>query len=224
MWRGAAGRIVGHCASPASRPAKMRHVSPDLEEFYAHAWLQLVRGVPDTRHGFHWPVLATVDGEGAPSARVVVLRAAEPDAGELVFHTDRRAPKVEQVRRRASVALTFHDGRRKLQVRVRAAAAVHVEGPAYEAGWQRIGSGSRRCYLAPRPPSTPAAACSANLPPHLVGKVPTAEEAEAGRARFAVVVCAVTSLDVLELGRLGHRRARFDLATGRVVAATWLEP
>lgn len=196
-----------------------------LDELLDHAWLQLGRGVPDMAHGFHWPVVATVDDDGLPEARVVVLRSALRDAARFTFHTDARSPKVRQLTDRGRAALLFHDGRTKLQVRARCRAAVLEDGDLHEAGWNAIGLGSKRCYLAPNPPSTPAEAHDPNVPEEWRNRVPTEAAVAAGRSRFRVIACTAVQLDVLLLLRDGHRRAQYDYdSDGSLRAATWLRP
>lgn len=198
---------------------------PDtLEGCLERIWAELGRGVADTRHGFHWPVVATVGADGTPSARVVVLRSCDPDAGLLTFHTDRLSPKVAALRERPTAALTFHCGRRKLQLRAVCEASIEEEGPLFEAGWSRIGLGSKRCYLAPSVPSSPSPVQSPNLQPEHLRGLPSEAEAERGRERFCVVACRIRSLDLVILGKHGHLRAGFGLDEGKVREQTWLQP
>ena len=72
-------------------------MSPDrplaLEELPARLWSELVRASRDRHHGWRLPVLATVDPQGSPQARTVVLRGADaaqfPDRSRFVsLHTD----------------------------------------------------------------------------------------------------------------------------------------
>ena len=188
------------------------------------AWRELLRGVPDERRGFHWPVVATVDESGAPQARVCVLRSASREEGVLTFQTDRRSPKVRELQARPRVALTFHDRRRRLQLRACGRAEVHLAGPLFEAGWARCGPGGRCSYLGPHAPSAPADGWSPNLPAELVGRTPDRAESELGRAYFAVVAVTIETMDLLLLERAGHRRARYARQGGGDWSAEWLQP
>ena len=59
----------------------------NLEASLAEAWARLARGVKDRRSAFHTPVLASVGADGVPQVRTLVLRAADPVAWRLRFHT-----------------------------------------------------------------------------------------------------------------------------------------
>ena len=188
------------------------------------AWRELLRGVPDERRGFHWPVVATVDASGAPQARVCVLRSASREEGVLTFQTDRRSPKIRELQASPKVALTFHDRRRRLQLRACGAAEVHLAGPLFDAGWARCGLGGRRTYLGPFAPSSPSEDWSPNVPAGLIGRTPDRAESEAGREQFAVVAVTVETMDLLLLERAGHRRARYAREPDGGWHAQWLQP
>lgn len=195
-----------------------------LHEVLDHAWAQLEVAVARPEHGFHWPVASSVDAAGEPAARVVVLRRCDRSVGELVFHTDRRSPKVAQLSARPEIAFTFHDSATRLQIRAQAIAEIVTGGAVFDAAWNSVGLGSRRCYLAPAPPSSRSDTVSPNLPEHLRGATPQAEEVEHGRPNFAVVVGHVRRFDVLRVQRQGHVRAGFEFERGQLRASYWLEP
>jgi len=61
--------------------------------------------------------LATVDEEGYPDARMVLLKGLDEEG--FVFYTNLRSPKAEQLRDRPRAALVFHWKPLRRQVRVR---------------------------------------------------------------------------------------------------------
>jgi len=65
----------------------------------------------------HAMCLSTVDAEGLPDARTVLLKHFD-DAG-FVFFTDARSPKARQLEGRPAAALTFYWGPLERQVRLR---------------------------------------------------------------------------------------------------------
>ena len=91
------------------------------------AWLagELTAATASARHPLHLATLATIDADGCPQARTVVLRHVDPARGEIRFHTDVRSPKVAAIRRDPRVALPWYDPARRVQVRSRAGAAIH---------------------------------------------------------------------------------------------------
>jgi hypothetical protein len=122
----------------------------------------------------------------------------------LEVFTDRRTPKVAQLRHEPRVSVVFWSNRLHWQLRVQARAAVLVDGPAVDQAWARLSQGASAAdYLAPRAPGTPL----------------SAEPGEVGDGHhLAVLRFEVASLDWLVLRRDGHRRARIDAA-----GAVWVE-
>lgn len=194
---------------------------PTLDALLDLAWQSLVRGANDARHGFHLPVVATVDTDGRPQARTVVLRAADRQGRRLVFHTDARAPKLDELA--AGTAWVFYDAKRRLQVRVTGPARL-ADAATTDARWKATSRPSRKAYLVEPAPGTPVPTYTSGHPGDLDGPVvPTAAQSEAGRAAFAVVTTQVTTLEVLRTLREGHQRARFQWEGGHGVSS-WLVP
>jgi pyridoxamine 5'-phosphate oxidase len=69
--------------------------------------------------------LATVDPDGRPSARMVICRGFDAEAGWFVFYTDRRSRKGRSLAAHPRAALVFHWEALERQIR--------VEGPVIEA-------------------------------------------------------------------------------------------
>lgn len=194
---------------------------PDsLDEILTQSWAMLRRGVADRRHAFRTPALATVDAEGLPAVRTVVLRGIDEESRAVWCHTDARSPKATHIARVPTVAWYFYDAGARVQLRLRGIA--QLIDPAADdrarVAWARTGPGSRVCYRAPETPGLPAAAPVANLPEDDEDADP-----EAGVDRFRLVRTTVTALDWLRLRHDGHRRARFEWGdAGR--SASWVHP
>jgi pyridoxamine 5'-phosphate oxidase len=95
---------------------------------WAAAWLneataQCVQRNPNAMN------LATVGNDAMPSARVVLCKDFVPDPGYLVFYTNYKSRKVEELRANPRVAVTFHWDALGRQVRIEGAA---VFSPAAE--------------------------------------------------------------------------------------------
>lgn len=82
-------------------------------------------------------VLATVDAKGRPSARVVLLKGADPQG--FVFYTNLNSRKGRELRATRHAALCFHWPELEAQVRVEgdAAQVTDPEADAYFASRQR---------------------------------------------------------------------------------------
>ena len=174
------------------------------EEIRPHIWKELGRASLDRHHEWRTPVLASVDPDGLPNARTVVLRQVDALAGQLTFYTDSRSPKVAQLQTQASAMLVFWSARLSWQLRVRVACSVITAGPEVEAIWQGVKqSAAAGDYLSPLAPGAVLAQDSATA---------SAETTDAPRPAhsFALLRAQVQRMDWLELSREGHRRAQLS--------------
>jgi pyridoxine/pyridoxamine 5'-phosphate oxidase len=195
----------------------------DLDSARAALWTRLGRAVRDRRSPWHTPVVATTAADGAPKARVMVLRAADPEAGLFRLHTDLRTAKVEELAATPRAALLFYDSGAKLQLRVEGMARIETGTAAAAAAWAATRPFSRRCYSAPAAPGTESAGPTSGLPPELEGREPTLAESEAGRPNFAILLVEAARLEFLYLAVTGHRRGRF-VRDAQGWTGSWLIP
>ena len=200
------------------------YLSTEPANLLAHLWRQLAHAAAEGGSDFQRPALATVDDQLRPDSRIVVLREADPESRHLICYTDRRSPKIAQLRSRPFTSWTFWDPQAKVQIRAFAEATIHLDDAIADAHWARASLSSRRCYLAPNPPGEPADGPSPNLPEAVRDRLPTGDEIREGRDQFAVIACRVDRLDWLYLHHDGHRRAEFCWTPGQTTpVARWLE-
>lgn len=181
----------------------------------AGTWANLTRwlhaGATTPTHPFRWPVLSTVAADGGPDSRIVVLRRFDPDGRLLVFHTDVRSPKVADLRRDSRCGFLFYDPDDRLQVRVRATAAVHHADDFARREFDALPGHNRATYAsAGLPGADEPADAPFDYPPK-----PPADEAVAF-GHFVAVACVIERADTLELHPSGHRRAVFEWPGGDV--------
>lgn len=193
-----------------------------LERLRSRIFLQLQKAPRSYRHPWHLGTVASVDGRQA-RARVVVLQAVQTPDLLLRFHTDCRANKVDQLRNSPGVEWLFYQPASRIQLRLTCQANVLTSGPDWEEAWQKTVLQSRRCYLAPLPPATRVSGPSVNLPAGMEQRHPTAEESEAGRENFAIVLCQVQTIDWMFLHHNGHLRCLIDHQNGQWHTA-WATP
>lgn len=175
------------------------------------AWRLLTRGAADRRSPVHTPVVASVGADGAPDARVMVLRAADRAAAKLRFHTDARSPKCAAMNGRAVAVLAYHPGE-AVQLRISGTAQIVTHGPEIDHIWATSTPFARRCYLVEDAPGTPLAVPASGLPGWVEGRKPEVTELVPARANFALVMIDVTQINWLHLAQTGHRRAVFHAA------------
>jgi pyridoxamine 5'-phosphate oxidase len=80
---------------------------PDDPMTWAEAWLQAATDEAVQRNPNSMTVV-TVDGEGQPSARVVLCKSFVADPGYVVFYTNYKSRKIAELRDQSKVAATFH--------------------------------------------------------------------------------------------------------------------
>ena len=181
------------------------------EEIRPQIWKELGRASLDRHHEWRTPVLASVDPDGLPDARTVVLRQVDALAGQLTFYTDSRSPKVAQLQVQGAAMLVFWSARLSWQLRVRVTCSVITSGPEVEALWQGVKqSAAAGDYLSPLPPGAVLPPCTG---------MAVAANAPAPTHSFAVLRAQVLQMDWLELSRDGHRRAQLGANTWE-----WLTP
>lgn len=196
-------------------------MSEDLPEILAQAWRLLVRGGVDRRSPLHTPAVCSVDGDGLPQARVMVLRQADPLAATLRFHTDARSPKVAQLDGRPVSVLAYHAGE-NIQLRLAGTARIGRDDAVVDGIWAASTTFARRCYMAEAAPGTPLPGPASGLPAWIEGQQPTETQVAPARGNFAVLWVDVAAIDWLHLANSGHRRAVFRSANGW--AGEWRVP
>ena len=199
-------------------------MTPDtdnLPAILAHAWTLLVRGGADRKSPLHTPAVCSVDADGLPNARVMVLRKADAAAATLRFHTDARSPKTAQMDGKPASVLAYHPGE-QVQLRIAGTVRIGRTGAEVDAIWNQSTLFARRCYLAENAPGTALPGPGSGLPAWIEGQQPTAEQIAPARENFALLWVAVTAIEWLHLANTGHRRAIFRSADGW--AGAWLAP
>ena len=185
-----------------------------LEEIEQCIWSELERCVAararggengeDTPHEWRIAVLATVD-DGQPDARSIVVREIDAPERRLVFYTDARSPKVQQIEASPQGTLMFWSRELGWQLRMQVRLNVEKEGLAVSSRWAKLQtSAGADDYLAATAPGSPLDAPLSEL---------------GVRGHFAMIEAMAESVDWLELNPEGHRRARFADR-----GATWLQP
>ena len=197
---------------------------PGLPEVRRALFSELDAASRTSSHGFHLAVIATVDAAAShAAARTVVLRSFDPEDAVLQCHTDRRSPKIEELRGTQHACWVFYDPESRVQIVAEGGTTIHTDDSVADAAWAGSRIESLRSYLARHPPGERANARTVNLPPDLTDRVPTSEEAAAGRKNFAVLQTRVKRFDVLCLTRNGNFRAEW-LRIGNDWQGSWLQP
>jgi len=156
-------------------------------------------------HDWRVAVLATVADDGKPDARSIVLREVEAGERQLVFYTDARSPKVQQIASTPEGTLIFWSPRLAWQLRMQVRLAVQESGLAVSSRWAKLQTHAGAAeYLAACAPGSPLDAPLVDL---------------GTRSHFAMITALVESVDWTETHPEGHRRALFGNGGPK-----WLQP
>jgi hypothetical protein len=184
----------------------------------------LIEGARDRHKAAHHPVVASVDRDGRPRQRVMILRDCDWERRLLRFHTDARSHKVTQVCDTAFVSALVYDEAAKIQIRLAGLARIDTHDIAEQA-WQESTRFARRCYMAELAPGIEVEGPTSGLPEWIEGVQPLDEQLIPARKNFAALMICFDEIDFLYLANAGHRRVhwRWDDAKADW-SGRWLVP
>lgn len=144
--------------------------------------------------------LATVDADGQPRARMVVLRALLEDPLRLRFTADGRSAKLAQLAREPRAELCWYPPSRWVQFRLTGPIHRLASGPEAQALWDALTRDTRAQFFG-GPPAAPFG-----------GPSPAGDPADARPpASFAVLDLTVEAVDVVDLRQPPARRTAWRL-------------
>ena len=192
----------------------------NFKEIQNKYWSMLNDAVTNRASPFRIPVFICghqdeIDG------RIVVLRKSDRVNNLLQFHTDFRSPKVDILKKNKKASLLFYDKEEKIQLRVKVDCEINNQNSTTEESWKKTQHISRRCYLTDSPPGTTSDNPTSGMISKLEDFDYTMEQSEEGYKNFTVIKCNIKSIEWLYLAAKGHRRAKFDIDSGK---KTWLVP
>lgn len=157
---------------------------------------ELIRSNGDRRHPFRYFHLATFGDY--PEVRTLVLREFGPD-WSILFYTDARTPKVQELRQNSRVSALFYHPKKQLQLRIKGTASViDPQQKDYHHYLKKVEqSPFLQDYTSVLPPGAP---------------VMDASGIEYGeQIHFLPVLIRALELDILQLGREKHQRRAYFL-------------
>jgi pyridoxine/pyridoxamine 5'-phosphate oxidase len=197
----------------------------DLKLSLDEAWSLVNSGVTNRHSPAHMPTVGTVDENGAPQLRIMVLRDVSRDTRTLRFHTDLRSIKVGQIKRNSATSILIYDPAAKAQIRLSGHAEIVADGSIADTAWMTSTPFARRCYMAEAAPGTPLTKSSSGLPDWIEGKQPDEDQLADYRPNFAALMIEIDTIEWLYLANVGHRRARWQWnATQASWLGRWLVP
>lgn len=189
------------------------------------AWHVIEAGAAQRKSPGHVPTVGTVDRDGSPQLRIMVLREADRPNRRLRFHTDCRSAKVDELGTGGAASVLIYDPVEKIQLRLTCCTRIEFDGADVDTAWQQSTTFARRCYMAVAVPGSDSLRPSSGLPKFIESKQPTEVELIGARQNFAILCLEVVSLEWLYLANAGHRRARWYWdEVNEDWSGTWLVP
>lgn len=201
----------------------MEHLPFDkLETLHRQAWQQLTNAALQADHVMHYLSLSTIDQQGQPQARFLVLRTVDPPTATLEFHTDIRSSKWAELQKNSALSVLGYDPAKRLQLRFNGRATLHGHNSTHnQQAWQQLSGWTRHSYCGGPPGDELNAPETAGLLTEPPDDTTTAK----GRKVFGVISFQAVQLDWFHHPRAALRRALFDYkADGSMQSARWIRP
>tara|TARA_B100001250_G_scaffold411422_1_gene440037 strand:+ start:2186 stop:2785 length:600 start_codon:yes stop_codon:yes gene_type:complete len=170
----------------------------DLAETLKVANKILFDAVDNSKTLFHTLVVSSFDGSKI-SSRVMVLREFDINKRIMRFHTDYRAPKIEQFTDKSMATVIGYDPNLKVQIKLHGKINVNYDNDVAQKAWEGSTNRSKKCYSVQGGSSKQIK----NPNDYDIHEY----EVESGYKNFSVLIFSFNSLEFLYLKRSGHRRA-----------------
>lgn len=181
----------------------------NLNDVDSDAWAALENAILATDSGFHFLTLGSVDEQGLPQIRTLVLRGVDPLERVLEFHTDIRSPKWREFGNNPRATVLGYCPQTRLQLRFNGTIALHHPGSEIaEQAWDKLSSHTQQTYAVAAPGSD---------------VVNDEKATNNGKENFGVLLFKADSLDWCQLAREGNQRAILCYrAEGNLACAKWV--
>jgi pyridoxamine 5'-phosphate oxidase len=191
-----------------------------FEELFAESWENIIAVKGEAKS----PPTITVCNNAPEyiNTYTVVLREASRDNNSLVFYTDLRSQKVDEIKQDNRITIIKYNEEGRVQVILRGTADVYHQNAITQHYWNKDGYKGRRSYLAKPAPSSVINEPKDGLE-YLNGKEFNETDME-GYENFTVVKVQILALEFLKLNREGNRRVSFNLNSNNKWQGQWLVP
>lgn len=179
-----------------------------------NTWDTLETAVTSRTSVFRYPVLSSVDENGRPQSRTVVLRAVNASARVLEFHTDVRSPKWQELANNPFATAVAYSQETQVQLRFDGLTTLYNPGSKEAAAaWAALSASSQQSYTGGPPgDDLPQSGTASN-------------ETSGGQEILGVICFRVEQLDWVRLAPENNQRALFTYdETGELKTSSWITP
>lgn len=180
--------------------------------YYEAAWDRLAAAADDRGHPMRLHSFATIDADGGPDSRILILRGARRETARLWYHTDVRSRKVAQLAADHRACALCYDPGDGTQMRISGTVAVHCDDELARRHWEQFDHSVRWAYALPSVAGDPLAHPDFRMRDH-ADRV-HARDPDRGRASFAVLELTVAALEWLQVSDTGDERVVMRAARG----------
>mgnify|MGYP001174586020 CR=1 FL=1 len=174
----------------------------------------LIRGVKDHKHPFHQFALSTYGSEQI-NQRMVVLRRWVLNRRTLMFHTDKRSPKIKDLKKNSHCSILFYSRPQNLQLRFKCISHIHQGDALADVLFNEASESQLEYYKYKASPSSKISKNS--LKAYKEKKVDAKEN-------FVVCVCNFFELELLYLNREQHIRILYEWDKHSQMTSSYLIP
>ncbi|MEM8764434.1 MAG: pyridoxamine 5'-phosphate oxidase family protein [Bacteroidota bacterium] len=169
-----------------------------LNDYFDAAILELKKGISQKKHPFRYFTLASLQSNTGIGLRTVVLRKVEENL-DLIFYTDKRSAKIEEIKIHPGVSALFYHPKKLLQLKIVGKAEFIEDSSLLNTYWNGIPPKARRDY-------------TTHLAPGTEIKTDHTVDFSENENHFAMVRIQVDEIELVQLQRPEHMRARFRKA------------
>lgn len=186
----------------------------DLEAIYRDIKGELVRASVDTKHPCRFLSLSTIGTSGIPESRYIVLRKFIPETHQLIFFTDHRSKKVQELQTNNRATVLGYHPRQKYQLRLKGDCQMNHDN-ALAARYYQEEVRQIKDYNSRYAPGTPVSFWQEG----------NEQKDQIDAEHFTVITFSINEIDWLRLdGKDGHQRARVTITDDHSITSTWLVP
>ncbi|MEO1486852.1 MAG: pyridoxamine 5'-phosphate oxidase family protein [Bacteroidota bacterium] len=172
-----------------------------LDEYFEAALLELKKGTSQKKHPFRYFTLASLQANSSIGLRTVVLRKVEENL-DLIFYTDKRSAKIEEINIHPEVSALFYHPKKLLQLKIVGQANSIQDSATLKTYWNGVPTKARKDY-------------TTNLAPGTQILKEQAVDFSENENHFAMVRIEVNEIELVQLQRPEHMRIRFQKDDGK---------
>ena len=184
-----------------------------LDSINSSIWENLVNASVKKNTPFNRPALATIN-KNKIKLRTMILRKVDKEKKKLIFYTDRRSAKVNDIEENSQVTIYFYDDKKKIQLICTGVSKLEYSSQNIIKIWKSMPSHSKINYMSSLKPG-------ANLDDKINNILVNQDEA---LFNFSIIYVKIKTIDWLYLSRGRNQRAFFKYVKKNSFNAKWLVP